>query len=289
MQNYDRQTTEVFEWISGYYPEANIKDLPKSLCGLLFAMRAENCHNSCPGIRNCPTGGYAMKPILVQSEFGLTYSTAGEPCQKGSDERQQTQIQKTVGSCGVPAKYSDCTFDNFNVLICDSKVQIALSLAQKCTQSYKSLVLGGPPGTGKTHLAVAQIKEYLSHGKTALFLPVITLLDEIKKTFETNTTAALEESVKNADFVVLDDLGTQYDTGWVNERLFSLIDYRYSHKLAMTITTNAGDIANLEKMAGSMSGFRIASRIKDPDFGHVHWMNGCKDYRGMRIQSKLAV
>ena len=95
--------------------------------------------------------------------------------------------------------------------------------------------------------------------------------------------------VKNADFVVLDDLGTQYDSGWVSERLFSLIDYRYSHKLPRTITTNACTLEVLEKMAGSGSRFRIISPIKDTDFGHVMFLTGCKDYRGMRVQKKLAV
>ena len=150
-------------------------------------------------------------------------------------------------------------------------------------------MLGGPTGTGKTHLAVAQVKEYLRSGKSALFMPVITILDEIKKTFGTNNTAAVEDAIKKADFVVLDDLGTQYDTEWTAERLFSLIDYRYSHKLPITITTNACNLEVLEKMAGSGSGFRIISRIKDTDFGHVMFLTGCKDYRGMRVQKKLAV
>ena len=28
-------------------------------------------------------------------------------------------------------------------------------------------------------------------------------------------------------------------------------------------------------------------RIKDEDFGHVHWITGCRDYRGIRKQSKV--
>lgn len=285
----DQADYKLFEWLRGYYPDADPQDLPKSLSGLRFAMNNENCHQKCPGIGKCPTHGYVMKPVRCGFCSSLIFSTAGEPCQKGTDERRQVQVQKTVSGCGVPEKYAGCTFENFDVLNCDSNVKIALSVAQKCAQNKVSLVLGGPPGTGKTHLAIAQIKEYLSGGRTALFLPVITLLDEIKKTFGTNNTAAVEDTVKKADFVVMDDLGTQYDTGWVGERLFALIDYRYSHKLPMTITTNAEDLGMLETMAGKKSGFRIVSRIKDEEFGHVHWMNGVRDYRGIRRQMKLAV
>jgi len=283
----DKNTYEVLKWLRTYYPDADPQDLPRSLSGLEFAMRNENCYKTCPGISKCHTSGYVMKPVISTSLRGITYSTVVEACQKGTNERQQIQVQKTISSCGVPEKYANCTFENFNILNCHSNVQIALSVAQKCAQNHLSLVLGGPPGTGKTHLAVAQIKEYLHDGKIALFLPVITLLDEIKKTFGTNNTAALEDTIKKADFVVLDDLGTQYDTGWVNERVFSLIDYRYSHKLPMTITTNALNIDMFEKMAGTTSGFRIVSRVKDCEFGHVHWMNGCRDYRSIRKQGKV--
>ena len=286
----DKDTYEVLQWLREYYPDADPQDLPRSLSGLSFAMRSEeNCRGTCPGFSKCPTHGYVMKPIMVTSGYGITYNIAGEACQRGTDERRQAQVQKTISSCGVPDKYENCTFDNFNILDCDSNVQIALSVAQKCAQNNLSLVLGGPPGTGKTHLAAAQIKEYLHNGRTALFLPVITLLDEIKKAFDTNNPAAIEDTVKKADFVVLDDLGTQYDTGWVNERVFALVDYRYSHKLPMTITTNATNIEMFEKMAGKTSGFRIVSRVKDSEFGYVHWMSGCRDYRSIRKQMKLAV
>ena len=286
MQDSDERV-EILKWLREYYPDAQIDELPRSLSPLTYAMRRENCHRSCPGVLNCPTYGYVMKPYRVMNGNKIIFGTAGEQCQKWISEKSQAVIHKTAESCGVPDRYSNCTFENYDVLNYGSKVQMALSAAIKCTQDNKSLVLGGPPGTGKTHLAVAQVKEYLRSGKSALFMPVITILDEIKKTFGTNNTAAVEDAIKKADFVVLDDLGTQYDTEWAAERLFSLIDYRYSHKLPMTITTNADNIGMLETMAGKTSGFRIVSRIKDEDFGHVHWMTGCRDFRGIRKQGKV--
>ena len=288
MQDSDERI-EILKWLQTYYPDADIQELPKSLSGLCSAMEKENCHRSCPGVSRCHTYGYVMKPVRVRNGSKSIFYTGGEKCQKWIEESKQVQIQKTAASCGIPEKYSNCTFENFNIFECDKKIHMALSLAQKCTQYGLSLLLGGPPGTGKTHLAAAQAKEYLQNGKSALFMPVITLLDDIKRGFEDNTSIATEDEVKNADFVVLDDLGTQYDSGWVSERLFSLIDYRYSHKLPITITTNACNLEVLEKMAGSGSGFRIISRIKDTDFGHVMFLTGCKDYRGMRVQTKLAV
>lgn len=286
MQDSDDRI-EILKWLREYYPDAQMDELPRSLSRFDSAMSRENCHRNCPGISKCPTYGYVMKPVRVSNGSKTVFSTAGEQCQKGQEEKSQAVIHKTAESCGVPDRYSNCTFENYDVLNFGSKVQMALSAAIKCTQENKSLVLGGPTGTGKTHLAVAQVKEYLRSGKSALFMPVITILDEIKKTFGTNNTAAVEDAIKKADFVVLDDLGTQYDTEWTAERLFSLIDYRYSHKLPMTITTNADNIGMLETMAGKTSGFRIVSRIKDEDFGHVHWMTGCRDYRGIRKQSKV--
>jgi DNA replication protein DnaC len=45
------------------------------------------------------------------------------------------------------------------------------------------------------------------------------------------------EEVRNADFLILDDLGTQNMTPWVREKLFQLFNFRYLNELPTVITT----------------------------------------------------
>ncbi|HPS41710.1 MAG TPA: ATP-binding protein, partial [Anaerolineaceae bacterium] len=56
--------------------------------------------------------------------------------------------------------------------------------------------------------------------------------------------------------LVLDDLGSQNSTKWAAEKLFQIVDYRYSRKLPSVVTTNL-EIEDLDD--------RIRSRLQDPD------------------------
>ncbi len=65
------------------------------------------------------------------------------------------------------------------------------------------------------------------------------------------------EEIRNADLLILDDFGTQNATGWAQEKLFQIINYRYINKLATVITTNL----MLDEIEG-----RIRSRLQDDEF-----------------------
>ena len=44
--------------------------------------------------------------------------------------------------------------------------------------------------------------------------------------------------IRNASLLVLDDFGTQNATGWAQEKLFQILNYRYINKLPLVVTTN---------------------------------------------------
>jgi DNA replication protein DnaC len=52
--------------------------------------------------------------------------------------------------------------------------------------------------------------------------------------------------------LVLDDIGVENSTAWVQEKLDTIVDYRLMHKLALVVTTNL----SLDKLST-----RIASRL----------------------------
>ena len=53
---------------------------------------------------------------------------------------------------------------------------------------------------------------------------------------------------------MLDDLGTQNTTAWAREKLFQIINYRYTHKLPTVVTTNIG-LNEIDE--------RVSSRLQD--------------------------
>ena len=121
------------------------------------------------------------------------------------------------------------------------------------------ILLEGGYGSGKTHLAAAIANDAVNHGVPTLFITVPDLLDSLRFAFadpETTFEQRFNE-IRNADLLILDDFGTQNATGWAQEKLFQIINYRYINKLPTVITTNL----MLDEIEG-----RIRSRLQDDEF-----------------------
>jgi DNA replication protein DnaC len=123
----------------------------------------------------------------------------------------------------------------------------------------RGLYLCGGIGTGKTHLAVAVLNELIRKKRIpSLFVTVPELLDNMRETYN-KPGRDLDEwmyAVQNADFLVLDDLGSERATDWVRERIFVIVNYRYREALPTVFTSNIGP-KDLAKQLGD----RTASRI----------------------------
>jgi len=268
---------DLLEWLRETYPDASFDDITDT-GRLKWARRRENCELGCPGIKNCPTNG---QKIVISREKGwhtqYEFTVRAGACSNVSAVQEQSRIDRIIENSGIPERYKNCRFSTFSTLRCDDQVKKAKLLAEDCAAQGLSLVLMGDPGSGKTHLSIAMAHEYISRGKSAVFISVIELLDSIKAGFE-DRTLKIESAVKAADFTVIDDLGAQRDNLWVTERLFELIDYRYREKKPMAITSNAMDMNQFANLAGKR-GAMIASRMSDNSYGYYIVLKGCSDFR----------
>jgi DNA replication protein DnaC len=119
------------------------------------------------------------------------------------------------------------------------------------------LVIIGPYGCGKTHLAAAIGHSREDKGDLPILVSVPDFLDHLRATFSPNSTVSLDrrfEEVRKASLLILDDLGTQVATPWAKEKLFQLLNHRYDADLPTVITT----ATKLEDMEP-----RIRSRMQD--------------------------
>lgn len=188
-------------------------------------------------------------------------------CRAEEEERQRANRLLKMSHLGA---LQECTFGNFypeGIGLTPTK-QRNLKMAYDKALAYARnpdgwLVFKGGYGSGKTHLAAAVANHCINNGAPVVFVNTPDLLDHLRAAYSPHSATGYDErfeQVRNAPILVLDDLGSQANTEWAQEKLYQIFNSRYNSRLPTVITTNE----ELEAIE-----IRIRSRMVDPSLVQI--------------------
>lgn len=203
----------------------------------LQAVNTEVSYNS--DVNNCQIckGMGQIHPLRDgKIQFDITV-----PCKCIKKQYEEQRKINLLKSCDFPENAEHMEFDNFNKYPeLNNALNISKSIASKPNESMW-LTLMGTNGVGKTHLAIAICKAWLNTGIASKYIYVPALFDELRSGFGNGDNDIYQRRFDyycNIPLLLLDDLGREYGTKWVQEKLEMLIDYRLMHRLSLIITLN---------------------------------------------------
>jgi DNA replication protein DnaC len=229
-----------------------------------LSINSGDSHSISPGNPDCP---FCAGLGFLREELPVNHPDFGKMtiCTCRAEEVGANVFQRLYRISNLEA-FKGMTFETFNprgrVGLGDDQLKsltYAHNQARLFSQDLKGwLMLIGDYGCGKTHLGAAIAHGVINRGIPTLFLTVPDLLDWLRYSYDSSETSFEQrfEEIRNIDLLVLDDLGTENATPWACEKLFQIINHRYTSRLPTVITTNL----NAQDVEG-----RIKSRLKDPD------------------------
>src|SRR5215204_3287351 len=229
----------------------------------------------------CPHCGRELQaewdefPPALQKKYGKPgewyYHPCTPECERKNERREwelmrrDARVASLLEKSGLSKRLRRYTFQNFKPYVSPGaaraveRVEEYLGHWEENKEEGRGLYLCGGVGTGKTHLAVAVLNELVRRKRVpSLFVTVPELLDNLREVYNKPGRDLDEwmDAVQNANFLVLDDLGSERVTEWVRERIFVIVNHRYRESLPTIFTSNIGP-----KDLAQQLGERTASRI----------------------------
>lgn len=195
------------------------------------------------GLLHCSRCGGARQTRITVPMIGERVVGVMCPCMRAAHDAEEersrrSEIEIARSRCFAESNMHSWTFDNSAGY--DPEIEKAMKNYVKHYDEFKrqgkGLLLYGPVGTGKSYMAACIANALIDEGYRVLMTNFSTLTNRIQGMWEGKQEYI--DSLNRYSLLIIDDLGAERGTEYMQEQVFNIVDARYRSGRPMIITTN---------------------------------------------------
>jgi DNA replication protein DnaC len=184
--------------------------------------------------------------------------------------RVQRRADRTLAEARIPPRYALSSLDTYDYGCTNGSLSAAFLVAHQFAMRFpvdtrgQGILFTGPPGLGKTHLALGILRDVVTRrGATGFYWEHKELLERLRSFYDKPVAGAedkLLRTVITCDLLVLDDLGDITPSDWTWDTTSYILNSRYNESRSTIVTTNLPNEIHYQPAEGEQTSQRAQVR-----------------------------
>lgn len=203
--------------------------------------KSENEYIGQDGLLHCKKCGEPVEVVINPLGMGERKVRCICECMRkvrdaAAEQVKRDDIDRQRKICFAGSSLMTCTFDRSDETESLKKAKNYVRHFDDFRKEGKGLLLYGTVGTGKSHMAACIANALIDQGYRVLMTNFATMVNTIQSSFDGRQEYI--NSLNRYALLIIDDLGAERQSEYMQEQVFNIVDARYRSGLPMIITTN---------------------------------------------------